>query len=1183
VSTSQLVAHLLAELVDGPDTDTLLTACLNSQCIYDVVVSFVGAADSATRRRIAELCVIEYGHTEHELTAFASTLFATFAKYSYTPFFTVVAKDLVTTKDDTPAPVEEIAAQLLQAWMELCTLTGGEDSAADGTDDAPTHNPLVLRTIMPLLEQLRGAMDPAALQSLARQWLGELPVPLMEQSLEQHFATMDTEDALETIVALLGSCVSTADEKSCAWLTGQLTVLGMVQGAVSMSSKSIGTDDAPWTTNQQNLHQANRSGAQDGYNQTKGSGGDIHTFGRGGAHEYGEGQYGATNNSQADPISSKDPISSTDQLLSLFSLVTADEHQAQGTGGHLLRIMDHSSIDFSILALPGARAFAAELLRAGLLKGPTKRPSGLEEGEGCERNNRQHENGPMVDGPANAITDSGASVQHSSQHRRRRSSIKSYRRRKSLAEQGQMPWLTDLLDTDGGIDYAGDQTVSMETRRLAEAETGPTSTAEDDGEEEDDENGNDGAFEEGVAEQERPRLDVINGDVPNDRAHDNTFQLGQAYQQGPCDQGQPRDGYSTRRDSNSSNGSDIGSSNIGNSSSARTSSIDAKHTSDANTSASEGTDGSTSHLSNGGLFRVFGGNPASAAENAENQGAKCEVVDSQDAATAGASIQQGAIANGTGDVAMSGGVRDVPQATSTSNSSSSESSGRKAPRRGASRTSSTRRSTSNTKAKAAFSRAIITTTTAIAPKLGVQQKKKKRRTVARKMSMGIMAEVDEQGRGSGHKEQWVRRECIALFRERLELTTKAKQSNEILGSSKMLALEKQPMDEFTYEVFLRQYGLPSLAKKKFTTFLSAVKDVRNSSTLVLLFYEFICRTQTIHLLGFLLQAMVLLEKVAVDALLKVDASKEEGNSAKETVAAQWVPTAHVPSMLSQLFPNHCKTRLSDLHSKVNTRRKKTECVIFRSKTESKARGGDAAAGERRTSCSTTASGGATSDGSKRERVWAVSYNHFLEAVIGERKAVDEIEDRNLQRLFLQADRNGNGVLEYTEFELLVRIINPEISDAIVMQMFREALDLHAQGTEMAHIAMQFEQDDDADDSIDPVAFSVVAREHGLQQYLAVAKDGQVALMNSLFEYYDTEGDGSIGLADLKNLCADMGYELDDTQVSLIKSVDVLYSLDASEPPAEESTEGSMPVCKKRIVFHDFIAWWHSADRASLCK
>jgi Ca2+-binding EF-hand superfamily protein len=527
----------------------------------------------------------------------------------------------------------------------------------------------------------------------------------------------------------------------------------------------------------------------------------------------------------------------------------------------------------------------------------------------------------------------------------------------------------------------------------------------------------------------------------------------------------------------------------------------------------------------------------------------------------------------------------APPNSTASSENGEKGSGRKLTRKNSTRPStsrgaSTRRSTNNTKAKAAFSRAIIRTTdttTAIAPKLGVHAKpKKKKNTFARKLSMGIMSvEVaDEEGRGSGHKENWVLRECIALFRGRLDLTTKAKLSSDGVAKGRLVPLEKQPMDEFTYEVFLRQYGLPSLAKKKFTTFLSAVKEVRNSSTLVLLFYEFICRTQTTHLLAFLLQAMVLLEKVAVDGSSKDDG----GANSKETVASQWLPTSQAPSVLGQLFPNHCKTRLADLQSKVTKKKTKTECFVNRKKdTKSRVEG----AGERGSSCSASTSGGSggstrtSGESAKRERVWAVSYNDFLEAVITERNAVDEIEDRNFERLFLQADGNSNGVLEYAEFEMLVRIINPEISDGTVMQMFREALDLHAQGEEL--------EDDQDDDCIDPVAFSVVAREHGLQAYLAVAKDGQVALMNSLFEYYDSEGDNSINLTDVKNLCADMGYEIDEPQLSLIKTVDVVAAPAPGAEGAEgvEGAEGAEPVHHKRVAFHEFIAWWRSADRASL--
>lgn len=98
---------------------------------------------------------------------------------------------------------------------------------------------------------------------------------------------------------------------------------------------------------------------------------------------------------------------------------------------------------------------------------------------------------------------------------------------------------------------------------------------------------------------------------------------------------------------------------------------------------------------------------------------------------------------------------------------------------------------------------------------------------------------------------------------------------------------------------------------------------------------------------------------------------------------------------------------------------------------------------------------------------------FVKACLDLKVATDEKLKVYFKQLFVEGDDNGDGVLEYSEFDAIVHKINPELGREEVVAMFREAI---------LHPANETEDED----AMCPEAFSSVAYDHGLQNFVESA-------------------------------------------------------------------------------------------------
>jgi Ca2+-binding EF-hand superfamily protein len=134
----------------------------------------------------------------------------------------------------------------------------------------------------------------------------------------------------------------------------------------------------------------------------------------------------------------------------------------------------------------------------------------------------------------------------------------------------------------------------------------------------------------------------------------------------------------------------------------------------------------------------------------------------------------------------------------------------------------------------------------------------------------------------------------------------------------------------------------------------------------------------------------------------------------------------------------------------------------------------------------------------------VEHVTLLEILMLERLEQDEKEDQAFAQLFTLADKDGNGELEWEEFEVLVRDINPSLSSSEISGMFREAVEEFAFYEDHPEA-----RDEGAITGLLPAVFSVVAREHKLQQYLVVTDDGSVELIAKIFQKFAMVSGGGV--------------------------------------------------------------------------
>jgi Ca2+-binding EF-hand superfamily protein len=114
------------------------------------------------------------------------------------------------------------------------------------------------------------------------------------------------------------------------------------------------------------------------------------------------------------------------------------------------------------------------------------------------------------------------------------------------------------------------------------------------------------------------------------------------------------------------------------------------------------------------------------------------------------------------------------------------------------------------------------------------------------------------------------------------------------------------------------------------------------------------------------------------------------------------------------------------------------------------------------------------------------------------------EDIVLRDLFLEYDKDGNGVFEFDEFKSVTLSINPALLKEEYTDMYMQALDM-------------ISKDDSSEHTMSPDSFIDIARKYGLPHLLYADENGTLSTAMEGFKRYDSQNTGEIDVEHFKSL------------------------------------------------------------------